>query len=176
MQNHHLETLVSSLLPSTMNSMIQSSCLRWGSYKHPSLANKGHKLAAYRWNRCLQLLVVATTKVIAGHMTPTENHLISPKDLFELNLKQLGKNNEKLERWVPSPSYPKQMRRKGRKGGLGATVTAARSRRCSRLMAAATCETPGGGLVVRVYVILILRKWQVPHQRLKRPRQIAKKI
>jgi hypothetical protein len=48
-------------------------------------------------------LVVAITEVIASNKMPTKNHLISSIDTFGLN-PNCGK-----ERWVPSPSYLRQM-------------------------------------------------------------------
>jgi hypothetical protein len=54
---------------------------------------------------CKGDLVVIITEVIAGNTISTDNHLISPKDLFGLNPKQLEKKLWE-KRWVPFPSYP----------------------------------------------------------------------
>jgi hypothetical protein len=45
---------------------------------------------------CNSDLVVAIIEVIARNMIMTENHLISPEDLFGLNLKQLKKKLWKI--------------------------------------------------------------------------------
>jgi len=48
---------------------------------------------------CNDDLVEAIIEVIAGNTILIENHLISPKDLFRLNLKQLKKKTmKKLKR------------------------------------------------------------------------------
>jgi hypothetical protein len=49
---------------------------------------------------CKGDLVVIITEVIAGNTISTDNHLISPKDLFGLNPKQLEKKLWE-KRWVP---------------------------------------------------------------------------
>ena len=88
MQIHHLETLISSLRPSTMRSMTRNHCPRRGSRSTPPLADKGYKLAVWRWNQCLQ-----RQSCLGNHQS---HHRTNDFDwnLFELNprtLKNYGK-------------------------------------------------------------------------------------
>jgi hypothetical protein len=68
---------------------------------------------------CNSDLVMAITEVITRNMIATKNHLISLKDLFGLNPKQL---DMKLweKRCRTSPPCPRQMHRRGRRAALGA--------------------------------------------------------
>jgi hypothetical protein len=59
------------------------------------LTDNGHKgPPADEIDVCDGDLVVAIIEVTAGNTIPTENHLISSKDLFGLNPKQLEKPTE----------------------------------------------------------------------------------
>ena len=86
MHIHHLETLISSPRPSTMGSMTRSCCSRRGRPKAPLPLH----IKATNWppadeiDTCNGDLVEAIIEVIAGHTIPTENHLISPENLFGL--------------------------------------------------------------------------------------------
>ena len=89
MHIHHLETLISSPRPSMMGSMTRSCCSRRGRPKAPLPLH----IKATNWPpvdeivACNDDLVVAIIEVIAGHMTPIENHLTLAEDLFGLNPK-----------------------------------------------------------------------------------------
>jgi hypothetical protein len=73
-------------------------------------------------------LIVAIIEVIAANTISTENHLISPEDLFGLNPKQLEKPWE-IEEMGLLPFLSRQTRRRGRRrGALGVAAAAAVSR------------------------------------------------
>jgi hypothetical protein len=91
---------------------------------------------------------MAVTEVIVGNTIPTENHLISSKDLFGLNPKQLdiknmGKRMGPLPFWSPANAPERKKERGPRCDGGGGSSEERESRQvaspCVSMAAVAIC-------------------------------------